>query len=97
MIRNVIEQCKGQHPTDVFTYEDEPVKKINRSAYKRARKRAALKYLSIAQSHVHSWRHTFGTRLRNQALCPEEERKDLMGYKSGRSMNDRGLFSSRVE
>ena len=61
------------------------------------RKRAALKYLSIAQSHVHSWRHTFGTRLRNQALRPEEERKDLMGYKSGRSMNDRGLFSSRVE
>jgi hypothetical protein len=24
--------------------------------------------------------------LRNQALYPEEERKDLIGYKSGRSM-----------
>ena len=79
---------KGQYPTDLFTYEDEPVKKINRSAYKRARKRAALKYPSIAQSHVHSWQHTFGTRLRNQALCPEEERKDLMRHKSGRHITE---------
>jgi len=84
----VVEQCRGHHPIYVFTYEGEPVKKIYNSAYKRARTRAAKKVLSIAKSHVHSWRHTFGTRLRNQALCPEEERKDLMGHKSGRSMTE---------
>jgi integrase len=72
----------------VFTYDGEPVKKINRSAFKNARKRASLKLPSIGKSHVHSWRHTFGTRLRNQALCPEEERKDLMGHKSGKSMTE---------
>ena len=78
----VIEQCKGDHPVFVFTYKGKPVKKINNSAYQSARKRASLKHPDIAKSHVHSWRHTFGTRLRNQALCPEEERKDLMGHKS---------------
>ena len=75
-----------KHPTDVFNYEDEPVKKTNQSTFNRARKRAALKHPSIAQSNVHSWRHMFGTRLHNQASCPEEERKDLMGYKSARLM-----------
>ena len=77
-----VKQCKGQYPTHVFTYKGEPVQKINRSAYKRARMRASEKLPNIARSHVHSWRHTFGTRLRNQTLCPEEERKDLMGHKS---------------
>ena len=86
MARKLIGQYKGQHPTDVFTYENEAVKKINRSTYERASKRAALKRPSIAQSRVHSWQHTFGTRLRNQALYPEEERKDLIRCKSGRSM-----------
>jgi integrase len=52
------------------------------------RKRAVLKLPNIAESHVHSLRYTFGTRLRNQAFCPEEERKDLMGHKSGRSMTE---------
>ncbi|MZH15636.1 MAG: hypothetical protein F3742_12875 [Nitrospinae bacterium] len=33
-------------------------------------------------------KHTVGTRLRNQALCFEEDRKDLMGHKSGRSMTE---------
>ena len=84
----VVEQCKGQHPSHVFTYEGAPVTKMNRTAYKKARKRASEKLPDIAKSHVHSWRHTFGTRLRNQALCPEEERKDLMGHKSGRSMTE---------
>ena len=78
----VINQCKGDHPVFVFTYGGKPVKKINNSAYQSARKRASLKLPDIAKSHVHSLRHTFGTRLRNEALCPEEERKDLMGHKS---------------
>ena len=77
-----------KHPTDVFNYEDEPVKKTNQSTFNRARKRAALKHPSIAQSHVHSWGHTFGTILRIQVICPEEERKDLMGHKSERSMTE---------
>ena len=71
----VVEQCKGHHPTHVFTYEGQPVKKINQSAYKKARKRAALKYPSISESHVHSLRHTFRTRLLNQDLCPEEKER----------------------
>ena len=75
-----------KHPTDVFNYEDEPVKKTNQSTFNRARKRAGLKRPNIAQSNVHSWRHTFGTRLCNKSLYLEEERKDLIRYKSGRSM-----------
>ena len=84
----VTNQCRGVHPVFVFTYEGKPMKKINSSAFQNARKRASFKLSNIAKSHVHSWRHTFGTRLRNQALCPEEERKDLMGHKSGRSMTE---------
>ena len=84
----VVEQCRRNHPVFVFTYEGQPVKKINSSAFQSAKRRASLKLPDIAKSHVHSWRHTFGTRLRNQALCPEEERKDLMGHKSGRSMTE---------
>jgi integrase len=84
----VIGQCKGEHPVFVFTYKGKPVGKINSSAFKAARKRASLKLPDIAKSHVHALRHTFGTRLRNQALCPEEERKDLMGHKSGRTMTE---------
>ena len=45
-----------------------------------------IKKFEYRQSHLYSWRHTFGTRLRNQALCSEEERKDIMGHKSVRSM-----------
>ena len=84
----VIGQCRGDHPTHVFTYKGKPVKNIYNSAFKNARKRASKRYPDIAKSHVHSWKHTVGTRLRNQALCPEEDRKDLMGHKSGRTMTE---------
>ena len=84
----VVEQCRGEHPTYVFTYKGKPVGNIYNTAFKRARKHASKIYPNIAKSHVNSWKHTVGKRLRNQALCPEEDRKDLMGHKSGRSMTE---------
>jgi integrase len=76
----VIEQARGDHPEHVFTYRGKPVAKMYGRAWKEARERAGLK-----QVRVHDLKHSYGRRLR-AADVPEEDRKDLLGHKSGRSM-----------
>ncbi len=69
---------RGQHLKYVFTYKDKPITAMNNSAWKRARKKIGLK-----QVRVHDLKHTFCRRLRSSGVS-FEDRKDLLGHKSGR-------------
>lgn len=76
--KSVIEDVRGRHPKDVFTYRHNPLTKMNNTAWKNARKRAEL-----PQVRVHDLKHTFGRRLRAAGVS-FEDRQDLLGHKSGR-------------
>jgi integrase len=76
--RSVVEGQRGQHPTYVFTYCGEGQKKMNNSAWRKARARAEL-----LQVRVHDLKHTFGRRLRAAGVS-FEDRQDLLGHRSGR-------------
>ena len=78
--RNVIEQVRGIHPEYVFTYNGHPITRINGKAWRNARSRADLN-----QVRVHDLKHSWGARLR-YAGVPEEDRHELTGHKSGKSM-----------
>ncbi|HEC60512.1 hypothetical protein LCGC14_0950740 [marine sediment metagenome] len=75
--RKAIEMARGQHPEFVFTYKGNPVTKINNTAWKNSRKKAALPL-----ARVHDLKHTFGRRLR-AADVSFEDRQDLLGHKNG--------------
>ena len=74
----VIDGLRGTHPVYVFTYKGKPVRKMNNSAWKKARLRARL-----PQVRVHDLKHTFGRRLRAAGVT-FEDRQDPLGHKSGR-------------
>lgn len=95
--RLIIEGQRGLHPTIVFPYgkpnESGPtaVHRMNDSAWKKARVRAAQKWQDLhgtpahpgyASIRVHDLKHTFGRRLRAAGIT-EEDRKALLGHKSG--------------
>lgn len=83
--RPVIQKHMGNHPEFVFVYDGHPVKKMNASAFRKARSRAATKLSSIANVGIHSLKHTYGARLR-VAGVPEEDRYFLTGHKGRMSM-----------
>ncbi len=76
--QTVLEAARGNHPRYVFTYRGNPIKKINGTAWQRARKK-----VHCEQVRVHDLKHTFGRRLR-AAGVGFEDRQDLLGHKSGR-------------
>jgi len=76
--RSVVEGQRSLDPEFVFPYKGKPVKKMNDSAWRKARLRAGL-----AQVRVHDLKHTFGRRLRAAGVS-FEDRQDLLGHKSGR-------------
>jgi len=78
--REVIDSQRGKHEEYVFTFEGKPVKRIYNRKWRMAREKAGL-----PQVRVHDLKHTFGRRLR-AADVPEEDRRDLLGHKSGKSM-----------
>ena len=96
--KSVVESVRGRHPVFVFVCahnkrgEPRPVIKINNTAWKAARERAADAW---GQAHgepapagfrsirVHDLKHTFGRRLR-AARVSFEDRQDLLGHRSGR-------------
>ena len=78
VVRSIVEGQRGQHPEYVFTYCGERQKKMNNSAWRKARARAGL-----PQVRVHDLKHTFGRRLRAAGVS-FEDRQDLLGHKSGR-------------
>ena len=75
--RSVIEDLRGLHKDSVFTFRGNPIKKLNNSAWKKARLNAGL-----PQVRVHDLKHTFGRRLR-AAGVPLETRKVLLGHRTG--------------
>ena len=78
--RSVVDRQRGRHPDFVFTYQGQPIRKINSTSWRKARRRVGLEDV-----RVHDLKHTYGARLR-AAQVPEEDRKELLGHKSGRSM-----------
>jgi len=74
----IVEEMRGKHPTHVFSYKGKPVKSMNTTSWKKARKAAKLPYV-----RVHDLKHTFGRRLRAAGVS-FEDRQDLLGHKSGR-------------
>lgn len=96
--RSVIEGQRGLHPVFVFPYgqPDESgkataVHRMNDTAWKKARIRAAAKWEKEHGSaahpgyrslRIHDLKHTFGRRLRAAGVT-EEDRKALLGHKNG--------------
>ncbi|MEW3765227.1 tyrosine-type recombinase/integrase [Pseudomonas aeruginosa] len=96
--KSIIEGQRGLDPVWVFPYgmpdrngKATPVHRMNDSAWKKARIRAAKKYLErflrpapkgFASIRIHDLKHTFGRRLRAAGVT-EEDRRALLGHKNG--------------
>ena len=89
--KSIIDKQRGIHKDWVFPYNGTVLHRMNDSAWKKARVRAAKLwqeenlrpahpgYLSI---RIHDLKHTFGRRLRAAGVT-EEDRKALLGHKNG--------------
>jgi integrase len=96
--KSVIEKQRGKHPLYVFPFgkpdgdgNETTVHRMNDSAWKKARIRAAKKWQEkflrpahegFARIRIHDLKHTFGRRLRAAGVT-EEDRKALLGHKNG--------------
>jgi len=89
--RSVIEQQRGISPEWVFPYKGSAMHRMNDSAWKKARVRAANLWqeVNLRPAHpgylsirIHDLKHTFGRRLRAAGVT-EEDRKALLGHKNG--------------
>ncbi len=96
--RSVIESQRGVHPVYVFVHRrakaspPTPVLKMNNTAWKAARERAANDWqeghgmeapTGFRRVRVHDLKHSFGRRLRAAGVS-FEDRQDLLGHRSGR-------------
>ncbi|HEV7610385.1 MAG TPA: tyrosine-type recombinase/integrase [Steroidobacteraceae bacterium] len=96
--KSVVESVRGLHPVNVFVRahkkvgESRPVTKMNNTAWKAARERAADAWANehgepappgYRHIRVHDLKHTFGRRLRAAGVS-FEDRQDLLGHRSGR-------------
>lgn len=96
--KSVIEQMRGKHRSYVFPFGQPDgsgnptlIHRMNDSAWKKARIRAAKKWQEkflrpahdgFARIRIHDLKHTFGRRLRAAGVT-EEDRKALLGHKNG--------------
>lgn len=76
--REVIELMRGRHTTHVFTFQENPITRMNNTAWRSARTAAGLQNV-----RVHDLKHTFGRRLRAAGVS-FEDRQDLLGHKAKR-------------
>jgi integrase len=96
--KSVVESVRGLDPVNVFVRahkkkaESRPVIKMNNTAWKAARERAADAWAKehgepapagFRHIRVHDLKHTFGRRLRAAGVS-FEDRQDLLGHRSGR-------------
>jgi integrase len=95
--RSVVESVRGMHAEYVFVRatkkgEPKPLTKMNNTAWKAARERAADQWANtelkpapagFRRVRVHDLKHTFGRRLRAAGVS-YEDRQDLLGHKSNR-------------
>ncbi len=89
--RSIIEQQRGISREWVFPYNGTAMHRMNDSAWKKARVRAAklwqeqhlrAAHPGFASIRVHDMKHTFGRRLKAAGVT-EEDRKSLLGHKNG--------------
>lgn len=90
--RLIVNRQRGISKEWVFPYHDEtPMHRMNDSAWKKARARAAKVWQEknlrpahdgFASFRVHDLKHTFGRRLKAAGVS-EEDRKALLGHKNG--------------
>ena len=71
---SIVESQRGKHLQWVFSYRGKRIKRMNNTAWKRARRKAGLPSV-----RVHDLRHTFATRLRAAGVA-EEDRCALLGH-----------------
>ncbi|WP_253278612.1 tyrosine-type recombinase/integrase [Pseudomonas thivervalensis] len=89
--KSIIEQQRGLSKEWVFPYNGTAMHRMNDSAWKKARVRAAKLWQEenlrpahpgYASIRIHDLKHTFGRRLRAAGVT-EEDRKALLGHKNG--------------
>ncbi|WP_308812226.1 tyrosine-type recombinase/integrase [Pseudomonas plecoglossicida] len=89
--KSIIERQRGASKEWVFPYNGTAMHRMNDSAWKKARVRAAKLWQeeNIRPAHpgyasirIHDLKHTFGRRLRAAGVT-EEDRKSLLGHKNG--------------
>ena len=80
--RSVVESRREIHEDNVFSYRDNPIKRLHNSAWKTGWKKAGLPMEKGILKGVHNLRHTFGRRLRAAGI-PNETRKALLGHAYG--------------
>lgn len=88
--KSVIDGQRGIHKSLVFPYEDRALHRMNDTAWRSARKRAAEKWQEeyhskphpgFGEVRVHDLKHTFGRRLKAAGVS-FEDRQALLGHKS---------------
>ncbi len=89
--KSVVDAQRGNDSAWVFPYKDRALAKMNDSAWKNARVRAAKQWQAemneaapegFAHVRVHDLKHTFGRRLRAAGVT-FEDRQVLLGHKNG--------------
>lgn len=89
--KSIIEKQRGLSKEWVFPYNGTAMHRMNDSAWKKARVRAAKLWQEenlrpahpgYASIRIHDLKHTFGRRLRAAGVT-EEDRKALLGHKNG--------------
>ena len=89
--KSIIERQRGISKEWVFPYNGAAMHRMNDSAWKKARVRAAKLWQEenlrpahpgYASIRIHDLKHTFGRRLRAAGVT-EEDRKSLLGHKNG--------------
>jgi integrase len=89
--KSIIDKQRGQSKEGVFPYKGTAIHRMNDSAWKKARVRAAKVWQekNLRPAHpgflsirIHDLKHTFGRRLRAAGVT-EEDRKVLLGHKNG--------------
>lgn len=87
----IIDRQRGNDSEWVFPYNGSPMHRMNDTAWKKARVRAAKLWQEknlrpahpgYASIRIHDLKHTFGRRLRAAGVT-EEDRKALLGHKNG--------------
>lgn len=89
--KSIIEKQRGVSKEWVFPYKETAMHRMNDSAWKKARVRAAKLWQEknlrpahpgYASIRIHDLKHSFGRRLRAAGVT-EEDRKALLGHKNG--------------
>lgn len=89
--KSIVENQRGTSREWVFPYNGTAMHRMNDSAWKKARVRAAKLWQEenlrpahpgYASIRIHDLKHTFGRRLRAAGVT-EEDRKSLLGHKNG--------------